>query len=278
MPVIDCVALAEKKRKEYEDAGKLKDRACLHIIQIGENQVNELYMKSKIAESEKWNVDVVVDRFSGNYIQEIRKHIQELNFDDSVDGIIIQSPTGLSEDAEQMLFDSVCTWKDVDGLKRDHIFMPCTPKGIMWLLEDIGYENKIIGIIGRGKLVGRPLIDMLRDKPCTLVLMNSSTQVNQMRDFIDRCDIVISAVGKPEYLRMKWFETIGHTVIDAGISRVDGKQVGDFEHGDVFFNNYFDVRYLIDYTPWTKGVGKLTVAALMSNVRDAHYENSKGDN
>lgn len=265
MPIIDCLAVAEKKRLECD----LTERACLHIIQIGDNPVNELYLKSKIAEAEKWNVEVVVDRFKGKEdLDEIIALMSKLNQDDKVDGMIMQLPTNLPKNLEDHLTTHIYFEKDVDGLNPLTRSAPCTPLGIMWLLEDIGYEGKTISVIGRGKLVGKPLIDILRNKPCTLILMNSSTDELQRYDLMNESDIVITAVGIPSMFGGWTFSDMKKTyVIDAGISRVNGKQVGDFSHEnlDSIYGDY------IHYTQWVgNSVGKLTVASLMYNVRKAH--------
>ncbi len=262
MSVIDCLALAEKKRQEYGLSG----RACLHIIQIGENPVNDLYLRSKQREAEKWNVEVVVDRFTGEEnLIDIQHFIFALNRNDSVDGIIIQLPTCLKKEYEDTLLRAITQEKDVDGLGEHSRYTPCTPKGIMWLLEDIGYKGKVIAVIGRGKLVGKPLIDILRTKPCTLICMNSHTNKYQKHDLLTYADIIVTATGKAKSLHANNTGCAVY-VIDAGISRVEGKQVGDF---DVDSMNEAD-REWTDWTPWINGIGKLTVAALMANVREAH--------
>lgn len=259
MPVIDCLKICEEMRSTYD----LSNQACLHIIQIGNNQVNDLYISSKLKECEKWNIKCVVDRFNGDEpIECMKSLLDQLNRDYNVDGIIIQLPTNLDKHDEDYLLNSICSSKDVDGLSHD-TFTPCTPKGIMWLLDDIGIDNKVISIVGRGKLVGEPLANILKKKKCTLIQMNSSTRPRMRNKLLMQSDIIISAVGQPNLFNGNNIPCGEKWVIDAGISRVDGKQVGDFSHigtrkGD-----------LIHYTPYTNGVGKLTVASLMSNVREA---------
>ena len=235
----------------------------LDIIQVGDNPASELYVKSKLKEAEKWNIECEVHKFpedaTGYEVQ--RCVIKSINHD--CNGMIIQLP--LPEHLhEQVLINHIDPWKNVDGFKQNHYeefkyFYPCTPLGIVGFLESyVDLESKTVVVIGRGKTVGNPLVKMLLRRNCTIVECNSFTPETTLKTFLKQADVVISAVGKPNLFNVDDLKE-KCIVIDAGISRIDGKQVGDFSHeGDLS---------KVDYTPWTNGVGKLTVAALMMNVR-----------
>ena len=234
----------------------------LDIIQVGDNPASELYVKSKLKEAEKWNIECEVHKFPEDVTGYEVQHCI-FNIGNYSDGTIIQLP--LPEHLnEQTLINQIRAIRNVDGFKQDHYgefeyFYPCTPLGIIKFLENlVDLESKTVVVIGRGKTVGNPLVKMLLRRNCTIVECNSFTLETTLKTFLKEADVVISAVGKPNLFNVDDLKE-KCIVIDAGISRIDGKQIGDFSHeGDLS---------KVDYTPWTNGVGKLTVAALMMNVR-----------
>lgn len=268
---IDCLKIIEDVRKTYD----LTETAKLAVVMVGKNPESALYVNSKRSEARKWNVDIeVLELPESISTNELVGVIFNLNARSDIDGIIVQLPLPEHID-EQLILNIILDTKNVDGFKQGGknslYFEPCTPKGIIMLLKKLtNIEGKLVTLLGRGKTVGEPLRDMLIDKNATVAVCHSKTSIDDMEHLLEISDIVISAVGKPNLFYICDIPQ-NCIVIDAGISRVDGKQVGDFSHEyfDMFSNDY------IMYTPWTNGVGKMTVAALMMNVRKA-YEMRKG--
>lgn len=254
MPVIDCMGFVEDLRDTIKGRS-----ATLSIIQVGDDPVSDLYIKSKMEEAPKWGVECRLIK--------LPEDVSALEFQNCVreqemksDGVIVQRPLPyrLNQAWKHMPHIEYTNVDGMDYIGRMKEFNPCTPDGIVNLLNSMtDLTGKNVTLIGRGETVGRPLIKMLLDRDCTLTVCHSRTKRVDLDMHLICSDIVISAVGKPNLFSEKNLPN-GCIVIDAGISRVDGKQVGDFSHeGDL------DRVY---YTPWTKGIGKVTVAMLMYNT------------
>ena len=280
MSKIDVLGMIEELRQEtlakYPEG---HDFGELAIIQIDDDPASNLYIKSKNKELAKWGIKTTVihfhtDQFRSIYSEEkyltnilyaIHDTITIFNNKDYCKGIILQLPLpDYLKPYEQSLIDNISPDKNVDGFKQNyksaHFFTPCTPKGIMYILKELrNIKGKTICLIGRGKTVGKPLINMLSNEPCTLICCNSHTNKEKLEKIFSISDIIISAVGKPGLIKTGYLND-GTLVIDAGISYVDGKQTGDYSHSNEF-DDYID----IDYTPHLGGVGKMTVAMLAMN-------------
>lgn len=255
---IDCLKFIENVRQNTD----LTERKKLTVIQVGDNPVSTLYVNSKKKESEKWNIKCdVINMPEDSTTEDVIIKINENKID--TNGIIVQLPLPKHID-EQRVINVIPPELNVDGFKqtgKEQIFKPCTPKGIIMLLESLTVlDGKMVTLIGRGKTVGEPLKDMLLEKNCTISIAHSHTTRKDLKFLLGLSDIIISAVGKPN-LFSAYDLRRDSIVIDAGISRIDGKQVGDFSHGEEIKDTF------VKYTPWTNGVGKLTVMALMLNVR-----------
>ena len=165
---------------------------------------------------------------------------------------------------------NICEEKDVDGFRRDSFFKPCTPKGIMdWLdFNNYDLEGKNITVIGRSKIVGKPLVNLLIDRGATVTCCNSKTK--DLRQHTCNADVVISAVGKPKFLDSSYF-TNTELVIDVGINRDENdKLCGDVDHEEVT-----STLKNIYVTPVPKGVGRLTTLALVENTIKAYKEKQR---
>lgn len=266
---IDCLKFIEDVRQKTD----LTQRKKLTVIQVGKNPASTLYVNSKKKEAKKWNIECDIINMSESCVTEdVIKQIDKNKF--NTDGIIIQLPLPAHID-EQKVIDAIPLELNVDGFKqtgKETLFEPCTPKGIIMLLESLtNLEGKMVTLIGRGKTVGEPLRDMLLAKNCTLAVCHSKSSRLNMQHLLQSSDIVISAVGKPHLFNHSWLKVSLNPVIviDAGISRIDGKQVGDFSHEVKNCNMNLDLPENVQYTPWVNGVGKLTVMALMLNVRNS---------
>lgn len=257
---IDCLSLIEEIRVK-EVLPRIGHKQ-LTIIQVGDDEASNAYVRSKLREAPKWGVHCTLIKLPEDIDgMKLKERIERESY--SSHGLIVQLPLPKCINT-QSIIDAIHTDKNVDGFEQEDIkqvFTPCTPRGIMMLLNRItDLKGKRVTLVGRGKTVGEPLIDMLIKADCTLTVCHSKTKEKDLYDCLKKSDIVISAIGKP-----CWFNGYdvkeGAIVIDVGISRVNGKQVGDFDHkvGAEARN--------VSYTPWVNGVGKLTVAALMMNVQ-----------
>lgn len=203
---------------------------------------------------------------------ELLNKIEELNNDDTVDGILVQLPLP-NHISEDKVINTISISKDVDGfhplnVAKLHLgepcIKPCTPKGIITMLKSINVDlkGKNCCVIGRSNIVGKPIAQLLLDENATVTICHSKT-VN-MKDITSKADILIVAIGKPNAITKEYVKH-GSIVIDVGINRVDGHLCGDVDYQDVF-----DKVYAI--TPVPKGVGPMTITSLMENTLEI-FEN-----
>jgi methylenetetrahydrofolate dehydrogenase (NADP+)/methenyltetrahydrofolate cyclohydrolase len=199
--------------------------------------------------------------------QEIIKAVNDLNNNPECTGFIVQLPLPKSVNTEKVLL-SIDAKKDADGLNPVNLgslvlsankVIPCTPKAILALLNE--YKIKLSGskvlIIGRGTTVGRPLSILLSQKPidATITLAHSAT--NNLMDLIKEADVVVAAIGVAHFIKPNMVKP-GCTVVDVGITRVDGKLLGDVDPDVAQVAAYF--------TPTPGGIGPMTRAMLLSNL------------
>jgi len=238
-------------------------------IVVGNDPASELYLNIK----RRRCAEIGIDSILVNLQQDITKktlinEIEKLNADDTVHGIILQQPLPKKFKPFTKDFNEIISpLKDVDGLhpiNRGKLFdynedlVACTPKGIITLLEyyNIEIKGKHAVIINRSNLVGKPLIFMLLKRNATVSICHTST-VN-IDDFIKKADILITAVGQPNFITKEKIKA-GAVIIDVGISRVNGKTCGDVDYQGVFDKCSW-------ITPNPGGVGPLTVHFLLQNT------------
>ena len=238
---LDVQPFIENLRKSCD----LSHEKRLLIIQVLGDDASDLYVKSKLKEAEKWNVKCHIAKFENNTTTEVLGAYILAESWKNWDGIIVQLPLPKHIN-EQYILDLIPTKLNVDGFEQTYVkhqlYTPCTALGIIEYLKSIT------------TLEGIPL---LLKENATLTICHSKTKQDFIANSLYLADIVILAVGKPQHINPLYIPK--GIVIDAGISRIDGKQVGDLAHNE-------GLR-MVDYTPWTNGVGKLTVAMLMYNVR-----------
>lgn len=226
----------------------------LAIIVTVDNPVINIYVRLKKSYGQDIGIEVDVYQLKQS---DVLAKLQELNEDDSVDGIIIQLPI---EDPAQTdkLVNYVNPKKDVDALGANSNFQPATPMAIMWLLAgyNIDLTNKQVLLIGRGKLVGQPLERILKASNINVKVADRST--DNLAKLTILADVIITATGSPAILYPKMIKQ-GAVVVDAGVASEDGKTVGDVDA------SVYDRDDLI-ITPQKGGVGPLTVCALFENV------------
>lgn len=253
----------------------------LAAILVGNDGASQTYVNAKVKACEKVGFDSSLIRLPAEVSEsELLKTIQKLNDDQSVDGFIVQLPLPDHID-EQKVINAVHPDKDVDGFHPVNVgklvlglptFIPATPNGIVELLRRSGVETegKHCVVIGRSNIVGKPMSILMarKDNPgnCTVTLVHSRTA--DLKSHCLRADIIIAALGKPEFLKGDMVKE-GAVVVDVGITRVEdaSKKNGYRLAGDVDFDEVAPKCSFI--TPVPGGVGPMTIASLLQNTLKA---------
>lgn len=282
--IIDGKAIAQQLRTQIH--GEISDfqkkhpdfKPTLTIIQVGERPDSSTYvrMKLKAAEEAQIRCDLVkLPEETSEF--ELLSKIQALNTDISVDGILVQLPLPAHFD-ETKVTNAVAALKDVDGFGPHNVgelskkdgnptFLPCTPKGIMQLLEKLGVstEGKNAVVLGRSDIVGRPIANLLIRANANVTVLHSKTPVDLLKAHLALADIVVVAIGVTEFVQGDWLKE-GAVVIDVGANFVpdESKKSGSRMVGDVNYASAAAKAYFI--TPVPGGVGPMTVANLLDNV------------
>ena len=226
----------------------------LAIIVTIDNPVIDIYMRLKNQYAADIGIKVEVFRINQSQVAQL---LQTLNKDDSVHGIIIQLPLEDPSSTDELV-NLVSPIKDVDALGEKAQFDPATPMAILWLLAgyNVDLQGKKVVLIGRGKLVGRPLEKMLKSSGIDVETVDSSTK--NVSKLTLQADIIVTATGKHAVLTSEMIKQ-GAVVVDAGVASEGGKTIGDLDKA-VFH------RTDITITPEKGGVGPLTICALFDNV------------
>ena len=267
----------ESKELLKKKVAKLKEKLKLVVVSVGDNPASKVYVKQK----EKMALEVGYDfgnlHFDTITNKELVREIEKLNKDTKVTGIIVQLPLPDNLD-KNLILNTVSPLKDVDGLtninllklvKNEDCLLPCTPNGVMRLLEyyKVDLIGKRIVIVGRSELVGLPLFHLLLHKNATVTLCHSKTK--DLKSYTSEADILIVAVGKKDLITKDMVKK-DSIIIDVGINRVDGKL-----YGDVASDSIEEASLM---TPVPGGVGPMTVISLMENVYKAwELQNGKKD-
>lgn len=243
-------------------------KPCLNVIIVGENPASISYVKSKIKASEYCGFDGELIQLPETTTQdELLRIIRESNEKDNVDGILVQLPLPKHIN-EQYVINAIAPEKDVDGFHPTNVaklwlnqqtIVPCTPLGIITLLEQSGtpLEGRHAVVVGRSNIVGKPMAKLLLDKNCSVTIAHSRTA--NLASICRDADILIVAVGRSQMITADMVKP-GATVIDVGINRTsDGKLVGDVD-----FESVAPIAGAI--TPVPGGVGPMTITMLMQNT------------
>ena len=243
----------------------------LAVVLVGQNSASQIYVRNK----RKACQEVGIKSYDFNLPEttsqkEILDLIAKLNADDRVHGILVQLPLP-SEIDEQAVIQKIDPEKDVDGFHPVNIgrllagmpsLKPCTPLGIMALLDSIGYKlaGKTAVVVGRSNIVGKPVALMLLERHATVTICHSRTQ--NLADIVKSADVVIAAIGSPQFIKGDWIKD-GAVVIDVGINRTgDGTLIGDVEFEEA-------KKHAVAITPVPGGVGPMTIAMLLKNTVEA---------
>ncbi len=279
--IIDGTATAEEIRKEvakqvsgWVAAGH--PRPGLATVLVGDNPGSLAYVKSKQKACQEVGLASFGHSLPASASQsEVEALVADLDADPQVNGILVQLPLPAGLDEERIL-KSISVEKDVDGFHplnigrlaqkgRDPLFIPCTPAGVMYLLEinTPSLEGMHAVVLGRSNIVGMPVALLLVRANATVTVCHSHSR--DLPAIIRQADVLVAAIGKPEFVRGSWVKP-GAVVIDVGINRVaDASRPRGYRLvGDVAFEEVKEVAGAI--TPVPGGVGPMTIAMLLKNT------------
>ncbi|UWE04781.1 bifunctional methylenetetrahydrofolate dehydrogenase/methenyltetrahydrofolate cyclohydrolase FolD [Laceyella sacchari] len=272
--IIDGKTIAKELRSELKiEVAKLKEKGLipgLAVVLVGNHPASESYVKGKIRASEEVGINSqLIRRESSISERELLELIETLNVDPAIHGILVQLPLPDHINPDKVIA-TISPAKDVDGFTPVNVgnmvigqeaLLPCTPHGIMHLLQRSGVPiaGKHAVVVGRSNIVGKPISLLLQRADATVTMCHSRTA--DLASHTKQADIVIAAVGRPEMLTAEHVKP-GAVVIDVGVNRHEGKLVGD-----VKFDEVKEIASAI--TPVPGGVGPMTIAMLMRNTVEA---------
>ena len=263
---IEAVAQAVKARQE-----KGLHTPCLAVVLVGDDPASAVYVRNKKLACQKSGIESRSYELPSETTQDdLLKLVDELNGDSAVDGILVQLPLPAHIDSQAVL-ERIVPHKDVDGFHPYNVgrlvvkmplMRPCTPKGVMTLLEAYGIDpkGKKAVIVGASNIVGRPQALELLLSRATVTICHSATQ--NLADEVAAADILVVGVGIPNFVKGEWVKP-GTVVIDVGINRLDDGSLC----GDVEFDVAKERASMI--TPVPGGVGPMTIATLLENTLHA---------
>lgn len=277
--VLDGKALAAKTEQELSQRVELLKAATngqapiLATILVGDDPASATYVKMKGNACSRIGMESIkVELPSSTTTEELLAKIHELNNNSNVHGILLQHPVPEQID-ERLCFDAISAAKDVDGVTclgfgrmsmGEEAYGCATPKGIMRLLEayKIEFSGKHAVVVGRSPILGKPMAMMLLNANCTVTICHSRTK--NLSDLIKQADIIVGAVGKPEFIKAEWIKD-GAVVVDAGYHPGG---VGDIELAPL-------VNRVAAYTPVPGGVGPMTINTLIYQSVDSGEKKMK---
>ena len=261
----------ESRISDLKDHGIIPGLAA---VLVGNNPASEIYVKNKTKKFESLGLKTDVFRLEEKVSEdELLSLINRLNNDANFHGILVQLPLPKHIDSEKVL-NAIIPTKDVDGFHPENAgllsigkprFIPCTPKGIMFILKhfNIDLNGKHVVVIGRSNIVGRPISILASLKElgnATVTLCHSGTK--DLKFFSKQADILVAALGSPQFVDSSYIKE-GACLVDVGINRieVDGKSkiVGDVNQDSV-------TGIASSLTPVPKGIGPMTIAMLVENT------------
>ena len=272
MTLLDGKRIAAEIRQElHGEVSEMKQKPSLAVILVGNNSASEVYVKGKIKACEEVGIHSYSYRLPENSTQkEVEKLVSSLIKKKEINGVLVQLPLPKALDADKIL-NLIPPEKDVDGFSPLNFgkvalgekgVSACTPLGVIELLSRYNIEitGKHAVIVGRSKIVGRPLAMLLLNRDATVTICHSKTQ--NLKEECLRADILIAAIGRERFITADMVKN-GAVVVDVGINRAeDGKL-----YGDVDFENIKEKASYI--TPVPGGVGPMTIAMLLKNTVEA---------
>ncbi|MBA4142498.1 MAG: bifunctional methylenetetrahydrofolate dehydrogenase/methenyltetrahydrofolate cyclohydrolase FolD [Nitrosospira sp.] len=273
--MMDGTGLARKVRAEWKGRAQLLagngNQPGLAVVIVGDDAASRVYVRNKARACSETGIYSEIHEFPENANQdEVIRRIQELNGSPRIHGVLVQLPLPRHFESAKVIA-SIAVEKDVDSfhlhnvgalLTGSTVFAPCTPLGVMKMLEAYGVEieGRHAVVVGRSNIVGKPMALMLLQKGATVTICTSKTR--DLAEHTSRADILVVATGKPRMITAGMVKS-GATVIDVGINRMPGGKLA----GDVDFDS---VREKAGYiTPVPGGVGPMTITMLLCNTIEA---------
>lgn len=261
--------LYSKLQDKLEELAQHNIVPGLAVILLGNDPASLVYVNNKVLKAEQLGIKVTLYHLADDISTRVLLNkIEHLNNDIRVHGILVQLPLPQQINTDEII-NAIEPEKDVDGFHINNVgklalwqdcLQPCTPQGVVIILRDIFKQQGLAGqkvvIIGRSRIVGRPLAAMLMQENCTVTVMHSHTKNPEQE--ARTADILVSATGRTGLVTEDWIKP-GACVIDVGIVRVDDKL-----YGDVDFTAAQKVAGYL--TPVPGGVGPMTVACMLSNT------------
>ena len=269
--------LKDQLKIEIEDIKVKSNRVPgLAVVQVGNVAASSVYVKAKTKAAKEVGISVFDYHLEETTNQnDLINLINHLNNNEDVDGILVQLPLPKAIN-EEVVLNSIAPEKDADGFhplnvgklsispnNDESLMIPCTPYGCLLLLRelDIKLAGKNAVVIGRSNIVGKPMAQLLLKESCTVTTVHSKTQ--NIEDICKRADILIAAIGKPEFVNKNWVKE-GVIIIDVGINRVQINEEKSKLVGDVLFSDIENKAGAISPVPG--GVGPMTIACLLRNT------------
>ena len=278
--VIDGSAMAERLRNEVPHRGEASRAATsidpsLAVVMVGDDAASQVYVRNKMKQTAVVGIRSVEKRLPRQASEsEVLEIIQELNEDSSIHGILVQLPLPEHIDPS-VVVDAIDPNKDVDGLHRNNVaalvlgeegLVPCTPTGCLLMLRQ--YAENLSGmravILGRSRLVGKPLAELLLRENCTVTMTHSKTA--ELPTLCRSADILVAAIGRPHFVQGDWIKP-GAIVIDVGMNRIKDNDGKRRLVGDVDYQAALSVAQAVSPVPG--GVGPMTVVCLLRNTIQA---------
>jgi methylenetetrahydrofolate dehydrogenase (NADP+)/methenyltetrahydrofolate cyclohydrolase len=278
MQIIDGKKISEELKSAIAlEVSGLNSKPGLAVILVGDNAASKVYVNNKEKGCQEVGFNSIkINRDENTTEKELLQLIQDLNNDETIDGILVQLPLPNHIDTKKVI-EAIDPIKDVDGFHKENMgrllqnnptLRPCTPRGVMTMLEksNINPSGLDAVVIGASNIVGRPMAIELLNAGATVTICHSKTQ--DLPGKVKLADIVVAAVGIPRFVQADWLKK-GSIVIDVGINRLEtGELVGDVD-----FDQAKDVVNAI--TPVPGGVGPMTIATLLENTLLAHKYRNK---
>lgn len=269
-------AVEESLQSDIQDCKSNGVEPHLAVVIVGDDPASHVYVNNKVKACKRLGIKSThIQLPASTQEDELRGVITKLNQDESLHGILIQSPLPEHMD-EEGITDMISPSKDVDGFHpvnlgrlvqgRTDGMLPCTPAGVIEMLEWAGIETsgKNAVVLGRSRIVGMPMSLLLAAKGCDSTVTITHSRTKDLSEICAQADIIVAAVGRPEMVKVDWVKK-GAVVIDVGINRVDdiSKERGWRLAGDVDSSVEEVASWL---SPVPGGVGPMTIAMLMRNT------------
>jgi len=280
--IIDGKAIAARLREEIrQGAEQLKAGGVtpgLAVVLVGEDPASKVYVSMKERACAEAGIYSDEHKLPAETSEEsLLGLIAQLNEDERIDGILVQLPLPDHID-ERKVLEAISPSKDVDGFHPYNVgrlatgnplFRPCTPYGVMKMLESVGCDltGKEVVVVGRSNIVGKPVALMCLAAHATVTLCHSRTR--DLPEVVRRADVVIAAVGRPQMIKGDWIKP-GAVVIDVGVNRIGEKKLV----GDVDFASVSERAGAI--TPVPGGVGPMTITMLLYNTLESAQRRARG--